>query len=347
MNRPPRLRRVCDSEPGIQRERRDDRFVYRDVDEQEISDPETLARIRSLAIPPAYTDVWICVHANGHIQATGRDARGRKQYRYHPQWRCQRDATKFGRMAAFGRALPDIRARVARDIRLPGMPRAKVLATLVRLLQATLFRVGNDGYAKANKSYGLTTMLDQHVTIKGSTIAFSFRRKHGIRQRMRLRDRTLATIVQRSRDLPGRQLFRYVDSHGQVRNVTSDDVNGYLRACAEDCFTAKDFRTWAAAVLCFANLLKMGPAPSPAGAKRRLGEVVAQVAARLGNTPAVCRRSYIHPLIIDAYLDGSLFDWQQGHQETQAPAGLDQDEGRLLAFLEEACVQARAAGPRP
>lgn len=338
MTRPKRLRRVCDNEPGIRRERRSDSFVYLDVDGQEISDPEIQARIRSLAIPPAYTDVWICVHANGHIQATGRDARGRKQYRYHPEWSTQRDETKFGRMAAFGRALPEIRSRVSRDIRLAGMPRTKVLATVVRLLEATLIRVGNDGYAKANKSYGLTTLLDQHVAIQGSTIAFSFRGKHGIRHRISLRDRTLANIVQRSRDLPGRELFQYVDKQGRVRDVTSDDVNSYLRACTEGCFTAKDFRTWAGTVLCFANLLEVGPAPSPTRAKRNVNEVVARVAERLGNTPAVCRRSYIHPVVINAYLDGSLFDWQQGRGEPGTEDGLDQDEGRLLAFLEDACV---------
>lgn len=335
MTRPKKLRRVCDSDPGIRRERQGDCFVYRDADGEEISDQEILSRIRSLAIPPAYTDVWICVHANGHIQATGRDARGRKQYRYHPAWHSQRDKSKFGRMAAFGRALPDIRARVARDIRLPGMPRAKVLATVVRLLEATLIRVGNQGYAKANKSYGLTTLHDQHVAIHGSTIAFSFRGKHGIRHRLSLRDRSLARIVKRSRDLPGRELFQYLDRHGQVRDVTADDVNRYLRDCTAGDFTAKDFRTWAATVQCFSSLLKIGPAASPTRAKRNIREAIAQVAERLGNTPAVCRRSYIHPLLIDAYQDGSLFDWQGLQKEMPGFDGLDRNEGSLLAFLEE------------
>ncbi|HLO63269.1 MAG TPA: DNA topoisomerase IB [Azonexus sp.] len=338
MPRTPKLRRVCDSDPGIRRERRGDGFVYRDTDGGEISDPDTLARIRALAIPPAYTDVWICRHANGHIQATGRDARGRKQYRYHTDWRCQREQSKFGRMAAFGRALPRIRARVGRDIRLPGMPRAKVLATVVRLLEATLIRVGNEGYVKANQSYGLTTLLDHHVAIHGATMVFSFRGKHGIRHRLSLRDRSLAAIVQRSRDLPGRELFQYVDRRGQVRNVSSDDVNRYLRDCTDDYVSAKDFRTWAASVLCFSCLLGMGPAPSPTRAKRNIGEASRRVAERLGNTPAVCRRSYIHPLLIDAYQDGSLFAWQQSHPDSGLVEGLNPDEERLLAFLEEACV---------
>ena len=338
MTRPKRMRRVCDSDPGLRRECRDDGFVYLDAEGHQISDPEVLARISSLAIPPAYTDVWICVHANGHIQATGRDGRGRKQYRYHPEWRCQRDESKFGRMVAFGRALPEIRTRVALDIRLPGMPRAKVLATVVRLLEATLIRVGNDGYAKANKSYGLTTLLDQHVAIVGSTIRFSFRGKHGIRHRLSLRDPSLAKIVQRSRDLPGRELFQYVDRRGQVRDVSSDDVNSYLRACTADDFTAKDFRTWAGSVLCFVHLLAIGPAPSPTQAKRQLREAITQVAERLGNTPAVCRRSYIHPRLIDAYQDGSLFNWHRRQPDTGSVGGLGQDEARLLAFLEEDCI---------
>ncbi|HJW24540.1 MAG TPA: DNA topoisomerase IB [Rhodocyclaceae bacterium] len=340
MTRSKRLRRVCDSEPGIRRERRGDGFVYLDAQGEEISDPDTLARIRSLAIPPAYTDVWVCVHANGHIQATGRDARGRKQYRYHPEWRWQRDETKFGRMAAFGRTLPAIRAQVARDIRLPGLPRAKVLATIVRLLETTLIRVGNDGYAKANKSYGLTTLRNQHVAVHGTTIAFSFRGKHGIRHRISLRDRTLAGIVQRARALPGHEVFQYVDRQGQVRDVTSDDVNSYLRNCTDGNFTAKDFRTWAGTVLCFAALLEAGPAPSPTRAKRSVNEVVARVAERLGNTPAVCRKSYIHPVVIDAYVDGSLFDWQSRQSEATPAAqeGLNGDEAGLLAFLEERCL---------
>lgn len=338
MSRSNRLRRVDDCAPGFSRERRDDGFIYRDTRGQEIADPDVLARIRSLAIPPAYTDVWICAHANGHIQATGRDARGRKQYRYHPEWRCQRDESKFGRMAAFGRALPAIRARVARDIRLPGMPRAKILATVVRLLGATLIRVGNDGYVKSNNSYGLTTLLDQHVNVHGATIAFSFRGKHGVRHRITLRDRSLAGIVQRSRDLPGQQLFQYVDRRGQVRRLTSDDVNGYLRACADDDFTAKDFRTWAGSVLCFEQLRALGPAASATQAKRNIRAVLNRVAERLGNTPAVCRRSYVHPLLLESYQDGSLSAWQPDDEPPGMAGGdgLERDEAQLLAFLEAA-----------
>jgi DNA topoisomerase-1 len=340
MTRPKKLRRVFDSDPGIRRERRGDGFVYLDMDGEEIADPETLGRIRSLAIPPAYTDVWICTHADGHIQATGRDARGRKQYRYHPEWRCQRDETKFGRLAAFGRVLPVIRARVARDIRLPGLPRNKILATVVRLLETTLIRVGNDDYARNNKSYGLTTLRDHHVAIQGATVSFAFRGKHGIRHRIGLKDRTLANIVQRARDLPGRELFQYVDSRGQVRDVVSGDVNDYLRACTGDCFTAKDFRTWAGTVMCFVSLLEAGPAPSPTRARRNINDVVRQVAERLGNTPAVCRQSYIHPEVVNAYLDGSLLDWQSRQNEAARGdgEGLSGDEAKMLAFLEDACL---------
>jgi DNA topoisomerase I len=341
MGRFKKLRRVSDSHPGMRRERRGDGFVYMDADGREISDPEILTRIRSLAIPPAYTDVWICPHEDGHIQATGRDARGRKQYRYHPEWRCLRDATKFGRLLAFGHALPAIRARVAEDIQLSGLPRAKVLATIVRLLEITLIRVGNDGYAKSNNSYGLTTLRDQHVSIKGSTIAFSFRGKGGIGHRISVRDRRLAKIVERSRDLPGDELFQYVDKRHRVHDVTSDDVNGYLRACCDDYFTAKDFRTWAGTVLCFKELSTTGPVQSVAAAKRCVNRAVEKVASRLGNTPAVCRKSYIHPGVIAAYMDGTLSDWRAqypGEPTFSEGAGLNDDERSMLSFLEEACL---------
>lgn len=341
MSRPKTLRRVSDSDPGLRRQRRGDGFAYFDVRGNEIADPDTLARIRSLAIPPAYTDVWICSHANGHIQATGRDARGRKQYRYHPEFRCLRDATKFGRLAAFGRALPAIRARVSRDIRLPGLPRSKVLATIVRLLELTLIRIGNGSYARANKSYGLTTLRNRHVDIRGSTVSFAFRGKSGIRHRVSVRDRALAGIVQRIRDLPGYELFQYLDPQRQVRDVSSNDVNAYLRDCVGEYFSAKDFRTWAGTLLCFNALRTIGPPGSLSQAKKVINRAVGEVAGRLGNTPAVCRKSYIHPAVIAAYQDGSLFDSDSlGGAPAQDAAiqGLGEDEARLLSFLEETCL---------
>ncbi len=343
MTRPKRLLRVSDSEPGIRREWRDDDFVYLDPDGREIAEPDTLARIRSLAIPPAYTDVWICRQAQGHLQATGRDARGRKQYRYHPDWQRRQGERKFGHMLAFGRALPLIREQVARDIRLPGMPQAKILATVVRLLEATLIRVGNEGYVRANQSYGLTTLRDQHVSIQGAKLTFSFRGKHGIRHRISLRNPSLARIVQRSRNLPGSELFQYVDRRGMVHRVTSEDVNDYLRGCTGEDFTAKDFRTWAANTLYLGRMLEGGMATSASRAKRRLREALAEVAQRLGNTPAVCRKSYVHPRLLDASEDGSLFSWQAQFKDSQFEDredslrlhGMNQDEARLLAFLED------------
>lgn len=337
MARAKRLRRVCDSESGIRRESRNGDFVYVDPNGGEIVDPETLERIRSLAIPPAYSDVWICIDARGHLQATGRDSRGRKQYRYHPEWHRQRGEQKFSHMADFGRALPRIREQVARDIRLPGLPQAKILATIIRLLETTLIRVGNEGYVRANQSYGLTTLRDQHVAIDGASLSFSFRGKHGIRHRIGLRDRHLARIVQRSRDLPGRELFQYVDRRGQRHHLTSDDVNTYLRNCSGEGFTAKDFRTWSANTLCLPKLLEHGPAATATQARHRLRNVIAEVAQRLGNTPAVCRKSYLHPVLLEAHLDGSLFEWQRALPETPRCEGLNEDEAKLLTFLETMC----------
>jgi len=300
------LRRVCWCDPGITRRRAGNGWVYLDPKGRQVTDPETLARIKSLVIPPAWTDVWICPRANGHIQATGRDARGRKQYRYHPRWTEVRDGTKYDRMIAFGLALPRLRARVAADLRRPGLPREKVLAAVVRLLEVTLIRVGNDEYARSNHSFGLTTLRDEHALIRGATVRFRFGGKGGVRHDVALTDRRLARIVRRCRELPGQELFQYLDDEGHVRDVTSTDVNEYLREATGTDFTAKDFRTWAGTVLAAHTLLALDAGDSPRGSKRRLAQAVAAVAERLGNTKAVCRKCYIHPAVLDAYLDGSL-----------------------------------------
>jgi DNA topoisomerase-1 len=265
-----------------------------------------LARIRALVIPPAWTDVWICPDPRGHLQATGRDARGRKQYRYHPRWREVRDEDKYGRLHEFGRVLPSIRRRVARDLGRPGLPREKVLAAVVKLLETTFIRVGNDEYARQNRSFGLTTMRDAHVRVSGSTVRFLFRGKSGVAHELELDDRRLARIVKQCRDLPGQDLFQYVDGSGAVVDVGSGDVNAYLKELTGTDFTSKDFRTWAGTVLAAKLLCSCGPSPSATAAKRTIAGAIDEVARRLGNTRAVCRKCYVHPSVIDAYLDGSI-----------------------------------------
>jgi DNA topoisomerase-1 len=330
------LRYVSDAAPGIRREANGDGFRYRDPKGNEISDETTLARIRSLAIPPAYTDVWICADPRGHLQATGRDGRGRKQYRYHPRWHSVRDEAKYYRTIAFGKALPDIRARVEHDLKRPGLPREKVLAALVRLLETTLIRVGNDEYARTNKSFGLTTMRDRHVEIAGATIRFKFRGKSGIFHTIDLRDRRLATIVKRTKDLPGQELFQYQTEDGSVVDVTSDDVNSYLREISGHEFTAKDFRTWAGTVLAAQTLQALGGAGTKKETKARLKEAITAVAERLGNTPSVCRKCYVHPVVLEAYLDGTLLETltQTARAEFLEDGALDPAEQAVLAFLE-------------
>jgi DNA topoisomerase-1 len=300
------LRYVNDNSPGIRRlsSGRGIRYVF--PNGKPVRRRATLARIRGIVIPPAWTDVWICPYANGHIQATGRDARGRKQYRYHPRWTEVRDGTKYDRMIAFGLALPRLRARVARDLRRHGLPREKVLATVVQLLEKTLIRVGNDEYAKSNHSYGLTTLQDRHAHINGSTIRFHFRGKGGISHDVALSDRRLARIVRRCQELPGQELLQNLDGNGQVRDLTSTDVNNYLREATGMDFTAKDFRTWAGTVLAAHTLVGLDSGDVPSPSKRRIAQAVATVAERLGNTKAVCRKCYIHPAVFDAYVDGSL-----------------------------------------
>lgn len=301
-----RLRYVSDEQPGITRLRRGRHFAYYDAKGALLRDPVQLARIRALAIPPAWTQVWICPLANGHIQATGRDRRGRKQYRYHQSWCEQRNESKFERMLAFGAALPRLRARVEQDLRSPGLPREKVLAALVRLLETTLIRVGNEEYARANDSYGLTTLRNEHVEIEGTTVHFHFQGKSGIEHNIDLRDRRLARIVSSCQELPGQELFQYVDPHGTVHRIESSDVNAYLHEATGEEFSAKDFRTWAGTLHAAFALLSLTQAESETAVKRQLLQAVKSVARCLGNTPAVCRKYYIHPALFDAYAAGTL-----------------------------------------
>ena len=300
------LRYVDDTMPGLTRRKSGTGFAYRDARGQPVRDAKTLARIRALAIPPAYTDVWICPRANGHIQATGRDAKGRKQYRYHPDFRAARDLTKFEHVMAFADALPAIRARVDADMGKRDLPREKVLATVVHLLETTLIRVGNDDYARTNKSFGLTTLRDRHARIAGSALTFRFKGKSGKTWDLGLKDRRVARIVKACQDLPGQELFQYRDADGTVRDVTSADVNAYLREITGQDITAKDFRTWAGTVLAALALQEFEAFDSEAKAKKNLRAAIEGVAARLGNTPTICRKCYIHPQVLDCYLEGAL-----------------------------------------
>ena len=300
------LRYVDDRMAGIRRVRRGSSFGYVDARDRPVRDPETLQRIRQLVIPPAWTDVWICPLPHGHLQATGRDARGRKQYRYHARWREVRDETKYHRMLAFGDALPAIRRRVVDDLAQPGQPKTRVLAAIVRLLDVTLIRVGNEEYAKENRSYGLTTMRARHVDIDGSRIRFDFRGKSGVHHVVDVEDRRVARVLERCVDLPGQDLFQYTDEAGTRQPLGSDDVNEYIREAAGGDFSTKDFRTWAGTVLAACALHASGPFESEREARRQVVEAIAGVSRRLGNTPAVCRRCYVHPDVLEAHADGSL-----------------------------------------
>jgi DNA topoisomerase I len=300
------LRHVSDSVPGIRRRRAGRGFSYVGPDGRPVRDRETLERIRRLAIPPAYRDVWICPDPRGHLQATGRDARGRKQYRYHPAWREARDETKFGRMLAFAEALPGIRARVDADLSRQGLPREKVLAAVVSLLERTCIRVGNDEYARSNRSFGLTTLRDRHVEISGSSLRFEFRGKSGKLHSVDLDDRRLARIVQHCQSIPGEELFQYLDEHGDRQTLDSGDVNAYLREISGEDFTAKDFRTWAGTMLAAAALTELGPGDSAKLRRANILSAIDQVAGQLNNTRAVCRKYYVHPAILDSYEDGRL-----------------------------------------
>lgn len=331
------LRYVSDKKPGIRRERSGEQFSYIGVDGQPITDEKTLQRIHSLAIPPAWTDVWICPHPRGHIQATGRDAKGRKQYRYHPQWRKVRDETKYHKMLTFGMALPTIRQKVAEDLQLGGLPREKVLATIVELLDITAIRVGNEEYARENQSYGLTTLRNRHVNVSGANIRLHFRGKSGKDHTYTVKDKKLARIVKRLQDLPGHELFEYVDEQNEVRGVESADVNEYLRAVTQEDFTAKDFRTWWGTVIVVEALKDLGEAQTQTQAKKNITEAVKEAAQYLGNTPAICRKCYVHPQVLDAYLNGTLLKTlkeQEERRPQKALAGLHPEEVALMELLE-------------
>jgi DNA topoisomerase-1 len=332
------LRYVADTTPGIRRVRAGKGFRYVGADGKPVRRAEDLKRIRSLVIPPAWTDVWICPAADGHLQATGIDSRGRKQYRYHPRWRAVRDETKYERLIAFGKALPRIRARTEKDLARPGLPRAKVLAAIVRLLETTLIRVGNEEYARENGSFGLTTMRDRHVKINGPTVHFEFRGKSGIRHAIDLTDRRLARIVKQCQDIPGQELFQYIDDQGERHSIGSADVNAYLHEIAGEEFTAKDFRTWAGTVLAARALQEFEAFDSQTQAKRNIVRAIEAVAKRLGNTKAVCRKCYVHPAVFDAYLDGSLLQTVTGRIEKEIRRSLHElspEEAAVLAFLQE------------
>jgi DNA topoisomerase-1 len=324
------LRYVTDQTPGIARLRAGRHFRYRMPDGAPVRDERVLARIKALAIPPAWTDVWICPRPDGHLQATGRDDRGRKQYRYHPRWREVRDESKYGRMLAFGRALPAIRERVAQDIARPGLAHDKVTSAVVRLLERTLIRVGNEEYARSNESFGLTTLRDDHVDLDGAEVRFVFRGKSGKEHEVDLRDRKLSGIVRKCRDLPGQVLFQYLDEAGEPRAIGSADVNAYLRAVAGEEFTAKDFRTWHGTVLAARALIDAGPCDSETERTHQVVRAVNAVAERLGNTPAICRRCYVHPTVLEAYHDGRL-----AAAAANAPEDGSADEALVLALLDE------------
>lgn len=330
---------MSDARRGITRKRWGPHFRYFDATGQPISDEKTLARIKSLAIPPAWTRVWICPIANGHLQATGRDAKGRKQSRYHPRWRAVRDETKYERMKIFAEWLPRIRERVEHDLGLAGLPREKVLATLVRLLETTFIRVGNEEYARANHSYGLTTLRNKHVDVDGSTVHFKFRGKSGRLHSIDLNDRRLARIVKRCLDLPGYELFQYVDAEGQPRSVDAADVNDYLQEITGQPFTAKDFRTWAGSVLACSFLREFEAFASETQAKKNVVQAIKSVAERLGNTPAVCRKCYVHPAILERYFGGEMMQAVEKEVEAeieQSPHELRREEMELLHLLERA-----------
>lgn len=328
---------VSDSDPGIRRQRSGKRFSYTGRDGKRVSDKRVLERIHRLAIPPAWTDVWVCADANGHIQATGRDARGRKQYKYHPRWREVRDGTKFDHMLEFAASLPKIRKRIAADLAAQGLERRKVLATVVYLLENTLIRVGNSDYAKQNKSFGLTTLRDGHVDVNGGELRFEFKGKSGKVWKLRMRDRRIAKVVKSCQELPGQHLFQYLDENGERQQVTSTDVNGYLREIAGADVTAKDFRTWSGTVLAAMALSEFEEVDSEAGTKRNIKAAIEKVAARLGNTPTICRQCYVHPEVVKAYVDGSLLSALKAEAESvlrKKLARLTPEEAAVLSMLQ-------------
>jgi DNA topoisomerase I len=337
---------VSDEEPGIRRRRSGKGFSFRNPDGTAVMDKDTLARIKSLAIPPAYTDVWICPDPKGHIQATGRDDKGRKQYRYHPRWREVRDSTKYERMLDFGKALPAIRQRISADMAKRGLPREKVLATVVHLLENTLIRVGNTTYSKENKSFGLTTLQDKHVQVDGGKMRFQFKGKSGKIWNLQVKDRRIARIVKSCQDVPGQHLFQYLDDEGERHGVTSQDVNDYLREISGQDFSAKDFRTWAGTVLAAIVLTEFESFDTKAAAKRNLKDAIERVSSRLGNTPAICRKCYIHPQVLDCYLEGDLVNQLKDQIEEDLRTELDAlkpEEAAVMAFLHRRLTRDAAA----
>ena len=343
------LRYVSDTRPGIARQGSAGDFHYTDADGGKVTDDATLARIKALVIPPAWTDVWICAQANGHLQATGRDARGRKQYRYHARWRSVRDEVKYERMLSFGQALPAIRREVDAALSLPGLPREKVLATVVYLLELTMMRIGNEEYARTNKSFGLTTLRNRHVHIDGKAVEFRFRGKSGVFHTVKVEDRRLARIIQRTRDLPGQELFQYIDEHGEPHTIDSADVNEYLRQITGEDYTAKDFRTWSGTVLAALALQEFEKFDSEAQAKKNIVRAIESVAEKLGNTPSICRKCYVHPAIIDAYLEGTVLEALRSRTEQELVGELHElqpEEAAVLALLQQR-LQREDAEPAP
>ena len=336
------LRYTTDTIPGIRRLKKRSSFVYMAADGKQIRNRDELARIASLAVPPAYSDVWISPIANGHLQATGRDARGRKQYRYHKRWRAVRDENKFDRMVLFAKALPAIRKAVSRDLKLAGLPRQKMLATLVSLLEETSIRVGNEEYARDNDSYGLTTLEADHVKVTPTKVNFSFRGKSGKQHSITVRDRRIARIVKASRDLPGQKLFEYLDDAGEAHPIHSEDVNAYLREIAGDDFTAKDFRTWEATMRCALELAAV-TTEGKGEAKAAIVEAVKNVAEKLGNTPAVCKKSYIHPGIIEEFLAAGALKLVAKPARRTGPFSLDGHERSVVDLVER--IVARDSRP--
>jgi len=330
------LRYASDNQPGYTRKANEQGFEYFDTDREPIRDEQRLLRISRLAIPPAWSDVWISPSANGHIQATGRDARKRKQYIYHERWREIRDENKYERIVSFGKTLPKIRRSVSKDLSLPGLPRNKVLAAIVQLLELSFIRVGNEEYARENKSFGLTTMQDRHVDVAGSKLRFRFRGKGGREHEVDVTDRRIAKIVSRLQDLPGQDLFQYVDDNGDVRDITSQDVNEYLREITCQDFTAKDFRTWAGTVLAAIALNAAGAFETKKQAKASVKNAIGAVAKILRNTPAVCRKCYIHPAVLETYLEGNLIEGlrkRTGEGLEEKAVDLCFGEAAILKFL--------------
>ncbi|MEO6872869.1 MAG: DNA topoisomerase IB [Chthoniobacterales bacterium] len=332
------LRYVSDDQPGYTRKKHGKKFTYFDTHGKEIKDETRILRLNRLAIPPAYQDVWICPSPNGHLQATGIDDRGRKQYRYHKRWRAERDENKYEKMIVFGQALPKIRRRVTRDLKKRGLPREKVIATIVELLERTFIRVGNEEYVKENKSFGLTTMRNRHVAVRGETVRFQFKGKSGIEHDIGVDDRRVATIMKKLQDLPGQEVFQYLDEEGERHHITSEDVNDYLHEITGEEFTAKDFRTWAGTVMAAIALQAQDAFENKSQAKKNVKEAIAAVAKVLGNTPAVCRKCYVHPAVLETYLDGSLIEGLKKQTEKTLARSLNElrsGEAAVLSFLQE------------